>query len=90
MPPHTAFFTALSALLLWALAARTSFLRIKYRTFVGYGDHKDLQRASRAHGVSLEHLLPMLFLLLVYELCGGSHRLLDGFGVVMLVLRACT
>jgi uncharacterized membrane protein YecN with MAPEG domain len=87
MPVHTALFAALSCLFLSALAGLTSRLRIKHKIFSGYGDRPDLQRMSRAHGVSFEHLLPMLLLLLVLELCGGDRRLIDAFGVVMLLSR---
>ncbi len=87
MPVHTAVFAALSCLLLTTLAGLTSRLRIKYKIFVGYGDRSDLQRISRAHGVSLEHLLPMLLLLLLLELCGCNHWVVDGFGVAILVTR---
>lgn len=87
MPIHTALFAALSGLLLTTLAGLTSRLRVKYKTFSGYGDHIDLQRMSRAHGVSLEHLLPMLLLLLLLELCGANRWLIDAFGTVMLSSR---
>ena len=87
MPIHTAFFAGLSCLLLTTLALLTTQLRIRYKTFVGYGDHSDLQRRSRAHGVSFEHLLPMLLLLLLLELCGADHRVVDAFGVAILGSR---
>jgi uncharacterized membrane protein YecN with MAPEG domain len=42
---------------------------------------------SRAHGVPFEHLLPMLLLLLLLELCGANRWLVDSFGVVILGSR---
>jgi uncharacterized membrane protein YecN with MAPEG domain len=87
MPLHTAFFTALSGLLLCGLALRTTSLRIRHRIFDGYGGRADLQHVARAHGVSVEHLLPMLLMLLLLELCGASHWEVDGLGAVMLVSR---
>ena len=88
MPPvHTAFFAALSLLLLWALALRTTQIRIRERVFVGDGGLKQLRRISRAHGVSVEHLVPLLLLLLILELLGTDRRLVDGFGVAILVAR---
>jgi uncharacterized protein len=87
MPIHSAVFVALGCLFLTVLAALTSRLRRKYGIFVGYGDRPELQRMSRAHGVSLEHLLPMLLLLLILELCGCNRTVVDAFGVVILASR---
>jgi uncharacterized membrane protein YecN with MAPEG domain len=87
MPIHTAVFAALASLLLTALALLTTRLRIKHKIFVGYGDRSDLQRISRAHGVSFEHLLPMLLMLLLLELCGCDHHIVDGFGIAILASR---
>lgn len=87
MPTHAAFFAVLSCLLLTALALLTTRLRVRYKTFAGYGDHSDLQRISRAHGVSFEHLMPMLLLLLLLELCGADHRWVDSFGIAILATR---
>ncbi len=89
MPPvHSAVFAAISMLLLCALAARTSQLRLRHGIFAGHGDNETLRRVSRAHGVSLEHLLPILLLLLCLELLGADHRIVDGLGIAMLAGRA--
>ena len=87
MPVHAAVVIAVSALFLTTLSGLTSAIRIRYKIFVGYGERTDLQRLSRSHGVSLEHLMPMLLLLLVLELCGADHRIIDGFGIAILVSR---
>lgn len=87
MPFHTAFYTALSGLLLVSLSLRTTWLRGRYQIFEGFGDRIDLQRASRSHGVSVEHLLSMLLMLLMLELCGASHAEVDAFGATMIASR---
>lgn len=86
-PVHTAFFAALSMLLLLALSARTSQLRLRYKVFAGFGGNEQLQRTSRAHGVSFEHLMPGLLVLLCLELLGSDHRLIDALGAAMLAGR---
>jgi len=86
-PVHTAVFAALSMLLLLALAGRTSQLRLRHRIFAGYGGNEQLRRTSRAHGVSFEHLLPALFLLLCLELLGTNRWAIDAFGGAMLAGR---
>jgi uncharacterized protein len=88
MPPiHAAVFAALSLLLLWALALRTTLIRIRARVFVGDGGLAPLRRATRSHGVSVEHLVPLMLLLLCLELLGADKRLVDAFGVAILVAR---
>lgn len=83
VPLHTAFFTAVCGLILVSLALRTSLLRGRYGVYEGYGDHVDLQRTSRAHGVSVEHAVPMLLMLLLLELSGASRTEVDTFGAII-------
>jgi uncharacterized membrane protein YecN with MAPEG domain len=88
MPPsHSALYAALSMLLLTALGVRISLIRLRERVFYGDGDLRVLRRSSRAHAVSVEHLLPLLLLLLIFELLGARKPLVDAFGIAILGSR---
>ncbi len=87
MPVHTAIYAAVSIWLLLALCLRISALRLRHKVFAGDGGIVALQAASRAHGVSVEHLVPLLILLLIFELLGAKPALVDAFGITILAAR---
>jgi uncharacterized membrane protein YecN with MAPEG domain len=53
----------------------------------GDGGHLDLANASRAHGNLVEHALPLLLLLLLWELQGASAVALTIAGALIVVAR---
>ena len=87
LPTHSAVFTALTLLLLFGLAVNVSLTRLRHQVFLGDGQVKALQVAIRTHGNALEHVLPMLLLLILYELLGGSKAVVDVLGLVILASR---
>ncbi len=87
LPTHSAVFSSLTLLLLFGLAVNVSLRRLRHQVFLGDGQVKALQVAIRTHGNALEHLLPMLLLLVLYELLGGSKAVVDVLGLVILASR---
>jgi uncharacterized membrane protein YecN with MAPEG domain len=88
MPPtHTAVIAAISMLLLLVLGVHTSLIRLREKVYYGDGGLPALRKASRAHGVSFEHLMPVLLLLLILELLGAGKAVIDGFGIAILGSR---
>jgi uncharacterized membrane protein YecN with MAPEG domain len=87
LPSHSAIFCGLGILFLTGLAINISRMRVRHRIFLGDGDVAALQIAVRTHGNALEHLMPMLFLLVIYELLGARKLLVDIFGAVILIAR---
>ena len=85
--PVTALYAALLALLILVLAGRVSLLRSKLNVGMGHGNDPDLAKAIRAHGNSVEWILPMLILMLVSELDGASRVFLHACGVTFIVAR---
>jgi uncharacterized protein len=86
-PTHSAVFSGLSLLLLTGLAVNVSLSRLRHKVFLGDGEIKALQVAIRTHSNALEHLVPLLLLLILYELLGGSKTIVDGLGLGILVWR---
>jgi uncharacterized membrane protein YecN with MAPEG domain len=85
--PITAFYAGVYALLLLVLAARVSGFRMKLKVGLGDGGHSELTRAVRAHGNSVEWILPMLVLLLVAELNHANPPFLHACGSIFLAAR---
>src|SRR5260370_28996717 len=63
--------------------------RLRHRIFLGAGDVKELEVAIRAHGNAVEHLTPLLLLLVVYELLGARKLMVDMFGLAIITGRIC-
>lgn len=89
LPTHSAVVCGLGVLLLAGLSMRVSRLRLRHRVFLGDADVKELQVAIRAHGNAVEHLTPLLLLLVVYELLGARKILVDMFGLAIITARVC-
>jgi uncharacterized membrane protein YecN with MAPEG domain len=89
LPTHSAVVCGLSVLLIAGLSMYVSRVRLRHQVFLGDGDVKELQVAIRAHGNAVEHLMPLLLLLVVYELLGARKILVDMFGLAIITARVC-
>ena len=85
MAPVTASFAVILSLLLTVLGINTSRLRAGGRA--GPEKKDAIYRASRAHGNTLEHTLPVLLLMFFYEVNGGVVRWLCIVGTVFVLVR---
>lgn len=87
MFPITIVFGSLIVLLITVLAMNTSRLRFRLRAD-SPADYKEaVRRASRTHGNNMEHGLPVILLMLFYEVSGGSASVLCSIGTAYLVIR---
>ncbi|HEX7369340.1 MAG TPA: MAPEG family protein [Rhodanobacteraceae bacterium] len=82
-----AFYTALGALLILALAVRVMWLRNKRGVGLGGGGNEDLVRAIRAHANATEYLPIALLLLVLLAFEQTRPALLHLFGIVLIVGR---
>ena len=57
------------------------------RISLGDGEHKSLRNAVRAHGNAVEHILPFIILLWMYETAGGPAASVHALGLTFLVAR---
>lgn len=83
----TTVFLALLAFVTSALALNVSRGRIVHRIPHGEGPKGELSRAIRAHANSVEHLVPIGFLLLGYALLAGNETVVIVHGAVTLAAR---
>ena len=84
---HAPLYAGLLGLLLAALGINTSLHRLRTRAFSDFGNDDTLRRASRAHGLSLEHGLPLVLFLCVLELQGMGKATIDLLGCALLAGR---
>ncbi len=87
IPYITAFYAALSTLLVLVLAFRVVKQRIRARVGVGVGTDPVLERRVRVHANAIENLPLALLLLLLLELLVFQHWLLHLFGAGLLLAR---
>lgn len=87
-PIASSIFAALSGLLVLGLGLHTSLLRLRLRIFAGDGGNEALRRASRAHGLAVEHVILMVLLLVLLELQGAPRGAIVALGSAILVARA--
>lgn len=87
MAPVTASFAVLVVLLITALAMNTTRLRFTRSRSSDPADKEAIRRASRAHGNTFEHGLPVLLLMFFYETNGGDVRTLCVLGSLFLLAR---
>jgi uncharacterized membrane protein YecN with MAPEG domain len=85
MAPVTAAFTVILALMLTALGINTSRLRGGGRA--GPEKKDAIYRASRAHGNTFEHAIPVLLMMFFYEMNGGVIRWLCIIGTLFVIVR---
>mgnify|MGYP003141491334 FL=1 len=81
--PITALYAALSGFLIIALAANVVRLRLAKRVSLGDGGHKDVSRAIRAHGNTIEYLPLALILMALLEINGGGSTALHSYGILL-------
>jgi uncharacterized membrane protein YecN with MAPEG domain len=93
MPTHapsvavTPVFAAILVLSMMFLGLRISGLRRRLGVRFGDGGHPELQTAHRLHGNLVEHGMPLLVLLLVWELEGASRIALGIAGASIVLAR---
>lgn len=83
----SAFYIALHAVLLMALALRVMLLRKRHQVRFGDAGEKDMIKAVRAHGNAAEYIPIALLLLAACELNGGAAPLLHGAGAALFAFR---
>lgn len=83
----TASFAVLIVLLLTLLAMNTTRLRFTKARSTDPADKEAIRRASRAHGNTLEHGLPVLLLMFFYEMYGGGVTTLCLIGTTFVAMR---
>ncbi|HRI10077.1 MAG TPA: MAPEG family protein [Nannocystaceae bacterium] len=88
MAPITATFTAIFAAMLTALAINTTRQRLRYGRDRTQAATEAIRRASRAHGNTLEHALPLLLVLFFAETHGAAREWLCGLGGAFVLARA--
>lgn len=69
--PATALAAAVLGVLVVVLAGRVSALRLRHKVSLGDGGNRELARAIRAHGNTMEWVPMFLVMLLAYELIVG-------------------
>ncbi len=87
MATVTASFALLVILLLTGLAMNTTRLRFTKGRSTDTADKEAIRRASRAHGNTLEHGLPVLLLMFFSEINGASLSVLCVIGTVFVAAR---
>ncbi|MGB2248902.1 MAG: MAPEG family protein [Alcanivorax sediminis] len=85
--PITAIYAALSAFLVIALAANVVRYRLSKHVSLGDGGHKDVTRAIRAHGNTVEYVPLALILMALLELNGASDTALHIYGITLVAGR---
>lgn len=83
----TELYAALLAILIVCLALRIVFLRRRLRIGIGNGGDRTIAKAIRAHGNAVEYIPIALILMLLAELGGTTHWLLQTCGIVLVAAR---
>jgi uncharacterized protein len=86
--PVTAFYAALSGILLIVLAALVVRARWATRTALGTGADPRMERAVRVHANFVEYVPLALLLLLLAEISGVAAGALHAAGIALLASRA--
>ncbi len=85
---HTSiFYSCLLLLLLILLAINVSRYRVRYQIFIGDGGRHKLQHAIRAHGNSVEQILPFILLLLFLDYLDAHENSLHILSTLFLITR---
>lgn len=85
--PVTALYAALCGFLVIALAANVVRYRLGKKVSLGDGGHKDVNRAIRAHGNTVEYIPLALILMALLEINGGGNTALHIYGIMLIVGR---
>lgn len=83
----TAFYAALTALLVLALAANVVRLRLRYGVSLGDGGRSELSSAIRAHGNAVEYAPLILILIALLEGNNSSSLALHIYGCLLVAGR---
>ncbi|MEE9142891.1 MAG: MAPEG family protein [Gammaproteobacteria bacterium] len=86
--PVTAFYAAIFGIALIALSWRVVLARRGVKVGVGFGGNEQLAQVCRVQANFVEYVPFALFLMVLYELNGGSREILHGAGFTLLVARA--
>ena len=85
--PITALYAALCGFLVIALAANVVRYRLGKKVSLGDGGHKDVTRAIRAHGNTVEYIPLALILVALLEINGGGSSALHVYGILLVAGR---
>jgi uncharacterized membrane protein YecN with MAPEG domain len=83
----TPVVAAVLVLLIWVFGLRVTRLRRRLGVRFGDGGQPELQTAYRLHGNLVEHGMPLLVLLLIWEIQGASRVALTIAGATIVVSR---
>lgn len=83
----TAFYGAILALLVTALAVNVTMHRAKLKVQIGDGGNPQMLRMIRLHGNAAEYVPLAVLLMGLYELDGGMHIALQVAGIALIVGR---
>lgn len=83
----TLFYGSLLGCLLLALSGRVIYLRRRHSVGIGAGEHRDLEKAIRAHANLIEYVPLALILIALLELSGTPARLVHGLGAALVASR---
>ena len=87
LAPITAAYAAVLAILIVALGINVTMHRVKLRVPLGDGGNAEMLRMIRLHGNAIEYTPLAVVLMLIYELNGGMHIVLQGAGVALVIGR---
>lgn len=85
--PVTALYAAVCGFLIIALAANVVRYRLGKKVSLGDGGHKDVNRAIRAHGNTVEYIPLALILMALLEINGGGNTALHIYGIMLVAGR---
>lgn len=85
---YSPLFTSLLFLFTTALAINTSRVRGKLKIWAGDGGNDELRRATRAHGLSVEHGILSAVLLILLEWQRTPSWAVVALGILVLAARA--
>lgn len=84
---HAPLYVGLLGVLIALLGINTSRHRLRTSAFADFGNDETLRRASRAHGLAVEHGVPLAIFLIVLELQGAGKGTIDVLGCAILAGR---
>lgn len=83
----TLLYASILGLLLIGLSGRVIYLRRAYRVGIGAAEHRDLERAIRAHGNLIEYSPLALVIMMLLEQNGAPTWQLHALGATLVVSR---
>jgi uncharacterized protein len=83
----TAFYAAILAIIMVALAVNVTVHRVKLGVPLGDGGNPQMLRMMRLHGNAVEYIPLAVLLMLIYEINGGWHAALHVAGILLVIGR---